>query len=316
MTEAESRFDGDICRVLINDGKADPSHLDVVQYNRGPRSPRSAIAPETLPTSPRLTPRSRVHRQRSEPLCPVVVYGKQLLVERSVSADTVPAVLTDGISLRQRSFDSCSTTSFTESESDLPGVQEEDELDDADPDDLIKGYGSLLQRRRNSKSLPDLRDVITISGGSSPCGSPRLSADESYPHSKGRYERSHTLEEAQLPSVHEDEESDEDDQPPPDYSSRRRGSISLPDLRACGTFLVAQAQLNSRTASKESIGDNNNRTYELNKKDNKPPSPRKPNAAVFPNVRNRHTPKIGHKSQMKDPKELTASLVCSSYRDS
>ena len=243
LTEAESRYDGDICRVLIKEGGADPARLDVTQYGRtGQKSPRLATSPEVLPSSPRLVARSRIHRQRSDPLCPLIVHGRAPLPERSHSADTVPPALSESFSaFRQRSFDSCSTTSVPESEGDLPEVQEEDESEEMDGDEILQSYGSLLRRRRNSKSLPDLRDIIpSQSVGSSPCSSPRP-VDEAYPHSRGPYMRSHTVEEPpSLARVHEEDESDDDEScPSPNFNrSRRRDSLSLPDLRAGSLCLV------------------------------------------------------------------------------
>ena len=246
LTEAESRFDGDICRLLIKEAGADPSQLDRVQYSRsGMRTPRSAT-PEVLPTSPRLSSRKK-HRSRStEQLSPLVgVHSRMSRSPDSCPGDLTPRFLGENMSKwdtrwdpnmylkKAHSFDSMSTATDCESECSLPDVQEDVEEEEAEAE-----AGKNSRGRRNSLSLPDLRDVSnTLS--ISPRLSPRSSGDERYPKHILRYERSHTLEErtSPLPQLSEEDE-DVPLSPPVAKLNKRRGSVSLPDLRDCTNCLV------------------------------------------------------------------------------
>ncbi len=235
LSQAESRFDSDICRVLIKDGGADPSELD--HSGRSVRTPRS-LTTEMIPTSPRLSSRKKHTRSRStEQLSPLVVPSRMSRSPDSFPGDLTPRFLGEtprldsGISLKKaHSFDSMSTTDC-DSECSLPDVQEVEEEDDGDS-------GMYTRKRRNSLSLPDLRDTGMLS--ISPRISPRLGGEDKFPRHIPRYERSLTLDDRTSPLPQLSEEEEPPMSPPANSSnlSRRRGSVSLPDLRDCKNCLV------------------------------------------------------------------------------
>ena len=180
-----------------------------LKLKRAGRSPTpDAIVP--ISSSPRLQLRRPGSRSKAECLSPLIVPNKIL----------PPSPLS-----QERPLGTSESSGFGSENNLLCDVQEVEEEGDGSSDFISSNY---RRHRRNSQSLPDLRDTV-VSMVSSP--SSLNSYMDDYPlRLDSRFERGHTLGEGSpLPEVFEEEE------PPllavPAYLRQRRGSASLPDLR-------------------------------------------------------------------------------------
>ena len=235
MIEAEAQCDSVLCKLLVSHG-ADVSVLNMVSLNKDVRILKQSRCPtpEALSLSPRTN--RRILNTRPQKLGALITDGR---ITRSPIRDKSPISPRsplNGIRLLDRSnrfsrSPSCSSDKDSVAE-EIPEEEDEDEDDDDD-----EPPSNLRSSRRNSLSLPDLREAgkpllikrynerfpgtPNSSAGNSPCcGTPT----------------STTV--IPLPRVAEED----DDMAPPVGRLDRRGSVSLPNLLDCSRSLIASQE--------------------------------------------------------------------------
>ena len=227
LEEGVAQLDSDISRLLVHLGGADASVLKHEMLSPSPtRRNVNAVLHGPIPRSP-LSRRRQDHPERPETLrCLSVPNGS---FHRQGSQSGTGDMLT---------VNSPSSRGSSRASS-LDDLQE-DENEDEEEREYMQYHSNLNQNRRNSLSLPDLRDMPnSLVGNCSPVLLLASSLEHLSLNKSGSRRGSQTLKLPQLTEEVIDEELSEQILPfnqndsafVPNYKRQRRNSVSLPNLR-------------------------------------------------------------------------------------
>ncbi len=219
LEEAVAHLDSDISKVLVKIGGADSSVLRLSSPSPTRRKPNiETFLPAATPRSPRLRKKDQGRPDSlSPPAAPSNLYRQSSCPVGDGSGNML-------------TVDSPSSRGSSRASS-LNDVRE-DENEDEEEREYIELHSNLKQQRRNSLSLPDLRDM-TGCLINSPTHSLNSSSENFHSHSHNK----RTMNNSTLPELIEEADSEEEIIPLSRVKSikstlQRKDSCSLPDLKS------------------------------------------------------------------------------------